>query len=80
VALLDYEGEIREGDSVTIRCHFARVECRVRQLLDKVSRRTGTPIEDAPTLVTGADVANVVLVPLQPLCVEAFANYAALGR
>jgi elongation factor 1-alpha len=82
LVLLGREGlDIRPGDAVIVRCHFAVVECRVARLVAKVSRRTAAHIEAAPARLRGADVADVELEPLEPLCVEAFANYGhALGR
>jgi elongation factor 1-alpha len=82
LALLGREGlEIRPGDTVRLRCHSAVVECRVARLVAQVSRRTGAYTEAAPARLRGADVADVELEPLEPLCVEAFADYGhALGR
>jgi len=49
-------------------------------LVEKIDRRSGKKIEDAPKFVKTGDAAIVKLLPSKPMCVEAFSDYAPLGR
>ncbi|KAI8874463.1 EF-Tu/eEF-1alpha/eIF2-gamma C-terminal domain-containing protein, partial [Ramicandelaber brevisporus] len=40
----------------------------------------GKKIEDQPKSVKSGDAAIVKMVPSKPMCVEAFTEYAPLGR
>jgi len=44
------------------------------------NRRTNKKMEDNPKSVKSGDSAVVKMIPQKPMCVEAFAEYAPLGR
>jgi len=48
--------------------------------LKKLIVRTNKKIEDNPKSIKSGDSAIVKMVPQKPMCVEAFAEYAPLGR
>lgn len=48
--------------------------------MEKCDRRTGKKLEDKPKTVKSGDAAMVDLAPSKPMCVEAFSEYAPLGR
>jgi elongation factor 1-alpha len=80
VVVLNHPGEIRMGYSPVLDCHTTHISCRFAELVEKIDRRTGVKIEDAPACLKSGDSAHVVLVPSKPLCVETFTDYPPLGR
>jgi len=80
VIVLNHPGEIRNGYNPVIDCHTAHVACKFHEIRSKVDRRTGKDIEAEPKFIKSGDAAMVNLQPSKPLCVEAFSEYAPLGR
>merc|ERR1712158_252701 len=65
VIILNHPGEIRKGYSPVLDCHTAHIACK---------------LEENPEKVKSGDAAIVRMVPSKPMCVEAFSEYAPLGR
>ena len=61
-------------------CHTAHIACKFTELLEKIDRRSGKKLEDNPKSVKSGDAAIVRMTPSKPMCVEAFSEYAPLGR
>lgn len=61
-------------------CHTAHIACKFTELKEKIDRRSGKKLEDAPKFVKSGDAAIVVMVPQKPMVVEKFSEYAPLGR
>merc|ERR1711976_317968 len=61
-------------------CHTAHIACKFMELCEKIDRRSGKKLEDAPQHVKSGDAAMVEMKPQKPMCVEAFSDYAPLGR
>jgi len=80
VIILNHPGEIRKGYSPVVDCHTAHIACKFDTLLEKIDRRSGKKLEDTPTMVKSGDSALVEMKPSKPMCVEAFSEYAPLGR
>jgi elongation factor 1-alpha len=80
VIVLNHPGQIQNGYTPVIDCHTAHVACKFAEIKSKVDRRTGKDIEAEPKFIKSGDAAMVDLVPSKPLCVEAFSDYAPLGR
>lgn len=80
VIILNHPGEICAGYSPLVDCHTAHITCKFAELVQKVDRRTGKVLEEAPKSLKSQEAAIVKLVPLKPMCVEKFAEYAPLGR
>merc|ERR1712227_256014 len=80
VTILNHPGEIRKGYSPVVDCHTAHIACKFEELLEKIDRRSGKKLEDAPEKVKSGDSAIVQMKPSKPMCVEAFSDYAPLGR
>merc|ERR1712066_607032 len=80
VIVLNHPGEIGNGYSPVLDCHTAHIACKFQELLEKVDRRSGKKVEDFPKKVKSGDAAIVKMVPSKPICVEAFQQYAPLGR
>lgn len=80
VIILNHPGEVCAGYTPVLDCHTAHVACKFAELIEKVDRRTGKPIEEAPKSLKSQEAAIVKIVPTKPMCVEKFAEYAPLGR
>merc|ERR1712232_1454429 len=80
VSVLNHPGEIQKGYTPVLDCHTAHIACRFDQLLEKIDRRSGKKIEDAPAKIKSGDAAIVKMIPSKPMCVEPFSAYAPLGR
>jgi len=80
VIVLNHPGEIQKGYTPVLDCHTAHIACRFNELKEKIDRRSGKKIEDNPNKVKSGDAAIVELKPSKPMCVEAFTQYAPLGR
>jgi len=80
VIVLNHPGEICAGYTPVLDCHTAHIACKFAELLQKVDRRTGKELEEAPKSVKSQEAAIIKLIPSKPLCVEKFAEYAPLGR
>merc|ERR1712168_1502335 len=78
--ILNHPGEIRKGYSPVVDCHTAHIACKFDTLLEKIDRRSGKKLEDNPEKVKSGDSALVEMKPSKPKCVEAFSDYAPLGR
>ncbi|RKP34216.1 translational elongation factor EF-1 alpha [Dimargaris cristalligena] len=80
VIILNHPGQISAGYSPVLDCHTAHIACRFDTLLEKIDRRSGKSLEDNPKFVKSGDAAIIKLIPSKPMCVEAFTQYAPLGR
>jgi len=80
VIVLNHPGQIQAGYSPVVDCHTAHIACRFAELQTKIDRRTGKELEASPKCVKSGDSCIVKMIPSKPMCVEAFAQYAPLGR
>ncbi len=79
--MLRFTGEIHEGFISMVHAYTCNVQCKFVELLAKYNR-SGNEIESAPnvTAIKSGDRALVRLVPLKPMVVESFSDFAQLGR
>jgi elongation factor 1-alpha len=80
VIIMNHPGEIKAGYAPVIDCHTAHIACKFETLQSKIDKRTGKVAEENPQALKKGDSGMVVMVPSKPLCVEAFSDYAPLGR
>jgi len=80
VIILNHPGEIHAGYKPVLDCHTAHVACKFSELNQKVDRRSGKVLEENPKFVKQGDAAMITMTPSKPMCVEAFSDYAPLGR
>ncbi|CAM2699692.1 unnamed protein product [Rotaria socialis] len=80
VIVLNHPGQIGAGYAPVLDCHTAHIACKFAELLEKVDRRTGKVIEEAPKFLKSGEAAMVRMIPSKPMCVEKFADFPPLGR
>lgn len=80
VIVLNHPGQVGAGYAPVLDCHTAHIACKFSEILEKIDRRTGKSIENAPKFIKSGDAAIVKMVPSKPMCVEAFTDYPPLGR
>jgi len=80
VIVINHPGEIKNGYAPVLDCHTAHIACKFDEILQKIDRRTGKVLEEFPKMIKSGDSAMVKLKPSKPMCVEAFTEYAPLGR
>lgn len=80
VICLNIPNEIRQGYAPVLDCHTAHIACKFVELLEKCDRRSGKKLEENPKALKSGDAAIAILKPQKPMCVEAFSDYAPLGR
>ncbi|KAM8884911.1 elongation factor 1-alpha-like [Synchiropus splendidus] len=80
VIILNHPGQISAGYSPVLDCHTAHIACKFKELIEKIDRRSGKKLEDAPKHVKSGDAAIVDMCPSKPMVVEAFSEFPPLGR
>jgi len=80
VIILNHPGEIKNGYAPVLDCHTAHIACKFNEIREKIDRRSGKKLEDAPKFIKSGDAGIVDMSPSKPMCVETFSTYAPLGR
>lgn len=80
VIILNHPGQIMAGYTPVVDCHTAHIACKFAEIQAKIDRRTNKTTEEVPKAIKSGDSAMVKMIPSKPLCVEAFTEYAPLGR
>jgi len=71
---------INVGDVVDVRCGTAAVDCKVKNIIDRVDPTSGDVKEKNPRYVKNGDAATLELVSDRRLAVERQADIPELGR
>jgi elongation factor 1-alpha len=80
VIIMNHPGQISNGYSPVLDCHTAHVACKFATITQKMDKRSGKVLEENPKFVKAGDACMAILEPQKPMCVEAFSDYAPLGR
>jgi elongation factor 1-alpha len=80
VIVLNHPNGFGAGYTPVLDCHTAHIACKFEALTEKLDKRSGKKLEDNPAKVKSGDACIAKLVPTKPLCVEAYSDYAPLGR
>nr|WDD38842.1 translation elongation factor 1-alpha [Spironympha kofoidi] len=76
----NHPGKIHAGYQPVFDCHTAHIACKFATLVQRIDRRHGKKVTEAPEWVQKDDAAVVIVEPGKPLVVEQFQDYPALGR
>ena len=80
IVVLKCPGQIVAGYTPVIDCHAAHIACTFAELKARVDKRSNKVLEENPKGLKAGDSAIVKMVPISPMCVEAFNQYPPLGR
>lgn len=80
VMIMNHPGKISVGYCPVLDCHTAHVACQFISIKSRMDQKSGKIIEENPQFVKSGDICIVELVPMKPLCVESFTEFAPLGR
>ncbi|KAL9087560.1 MAG: hypothetical protein Q9159_003576 [Coniocarpon cinnabarinum] len=80
VIVMNHPGQVGAGYAPVLDCHTAHIACKFSELIEKIDRRTGKSVEQAPKTIKAGDAAIVKMIPSKPMCVETFTDYPPLGR
>jgi len=72
--------QIKSGYTPVLDCHTAHIACKFNTVLSKLDARTGKVASILPAAVKTGDAAMVALTPTKPMCLEAYSDFAPLGR
>jgi elongation factor 1-alpha len=74
------EMQIRNNDTLTIRCGTAEKKCEVQTILNEIDPINLTVRTEFPEFLKEESVGQVVLLPLEPLSIEKYSEFPPLGR
>jgi len=80
VIVLNHPGQIHAGYAPVVDCHTAHIACKWVEIKQKIDRRSGKVLEEAPKFIKSGDAAYVDMTPQKPMSLESFAVYPPLGR
>merc|ERR1719436_1359254 len=72
--------QIKSGYTPVLDCHTAHIACKFNTVLSKLDARTGKTAAFLPSAVKTGDACMVALTPTKPMCLEAYGEFAPLGR
>ena len=80
VIVLNHPGQVSNGYSPVLDCHTCHIACKFSEIESKIDKRTGKQTEEFPKFIKSGDAAMVKMLPSKPMVVEAFTEFAPLGR
>jgi len=80
IVVLDHPTVITAGYCPVFHVHTAQVSCRIKKITKKIDPRTGQVIAENPDFIKKGDTAEIVVEPLQPLCIEKNSDFPQLAK
>ncbi len=77
VVLLDKS--LKSGETLELRCGTANVQCRIKEIREKIDSETGEAIASDAEEINEHDAATIVF-EVEPVVVEKFVEFPELGR
>jgi len=70
IIVLNHPTVMTVGYCPVFHVHTAQVSCKIKKITKKLDPRTGQVIAENPDFLKNGDTAEIVVEPLQPLCIE----------
>ncbi|MEM2874202.1 MAG: translation elongation factor EF-1 subunit alpha [Candidatus Nanoarchaeia archaeon] len=80
MAVLSHPTVITVGYAPVFHCHTAQVSCRIKEIKRKIDPKTGQTLQEKPDFIKQGDVAEVVVEPLAPLCIEKYSDFPQMAK
>jgi elongation factor 1-alpha len=80
IIVIHHPTAIAAGYSPVLHSNTGQVSCRFKELVAKLDPRTGQVVEKNPSFLKTGDGAVVLFEPIQPIAIEAYADFPELGR
>jgi elongation factor 1-alpha len=80
IVVLNHPTVITVGYSPVFHCHTAQVSCKFKEIRKKIDPKTGLSIQEKPDFIKAGDVAEVVIEPLQPFCIEKYSDFPQMAK
>lgn len=80
LAVLESPAPILPGLEVSLQAHAIREPGHISRLISLLDSKTGAVIKAKPRCLTKGQTALTEITAAQPLCLEAYADFRALGR
>jgi len=72
--------EVRNDDVLMIRCGTAEKRCKVQRILERIDPINLTVDARSPETLKSREVGRIILLPLEPICMEKYSEFPELGR
>ena len=80
IVVLNHPTVITAGYCPVFHVHTAQVSCKIKEIKRKIDPRTGQTSQEKPDFIKQGDSAEIVVEPLQPLCIEKNADNPKLAK
>jgi elongation factor 1-alpha len=80
VQILDHPGELKPGYTPSGYVRTDHAPCKLVSINWKIGKETGNQKVENPPHLKANEMAEIVMEPVQPICMDAFANCEGLGR
>ncbi|MBI2041150.1 MAG: elongation factor 1-alpha, partial [DPANN group archaeon] len=80
IMILNHPTVVTAGYCPVFHVHTAQVSCKIKEIKRKLDPRTGQTAQEKPDFLKTGDAAEVVVEPLQPLCIEKQSENPKLAR
>jgi len=80
LVILNHPTVITAGYCPVFHVHTAQVSCKIKEIKRKIDPKTGQTAQDKPDFIKAGDVAECIIEPLQPLCIEKQADNPKLAK
>ncbi len=80
IVVLNHPTVVTVGYCPVFHCHTAQVSCKIKEIKKKIDPRTGSVLAEKPDFLKNGDTAEVVVEPLQPMCIEKQADFPQLAK
>jgi len=80
IIVINHPTAIAAGYTPVLHAHTCQVACKFLELIRKLDPRTGQVVEEKPAFLKTGDGALVLFEPVHPIAIEAYTDFAELGR